>query len=358
VIEHFTIYQEDELYNAFPSIVKRDDGSYYMGFRQAPDWSKVYPLKGNHNHVDAAAQEVYITSEDGIHWTTKARTLYNHFHCGLQDICITKLRDGTLFATFFMYRVLHKDDVADKSTIRFYINEIYVHRLEGMYSIRSTDGGLTWDEPIEFPFTDYVHREKVIELPDSSLLTANYGVTKRDEVIIARSCNRGKTWIEQGRIHTDTNYQLLEPSLYRTESGKLVAFIRTQDPKADPENALLRTPLVTTESFDDGKTWSEIEFQNITTPNTYGVMRLNSGNVLLTYGYRYEPFGIHAVVMNAECSNLDDVEELVVRDDGGGYDVGYTSAVQMDDGRILITYYYTLTESGPWFIAGTLCEEV
>jgi hypothetical protein len=87
-------------------------------------------------------------------------------------------------------------------------------------------------------------------------------------------------------------------------------------------------------------------------------MRLNSGNVLLTYGYRYEPFGIHAVVMNAECSNLDDVEELVVRDDGGGYDVGYTSAVQMDNGRILITYYYTLTESGPWFIAGTLCEEV
>jgi len=146
--------------------------------------------------------------------------------------------------------------------------------------------------------------------------------------------------------------------LYRTESGKLVCFIRTDNPKIDRENALLRTPLVTTESLDDGKTWSELKFRKITTPNTYGVMRLNSGNVLLTFGYRYEPFGIHAVIMDVECSNLDEMEELVVRDDGGGYDVGYTSAVQLDDGRILITYYYTLTESGPWFIGGTLCEEI
>lgn len=356
VLEHFVIYQEDETYNAFPSIVKLDDGTFYLGFRQAPDWSNVYPLKGNHNHVDAAAKEVYLTSADGRHWSPKAKTLYNHFHCGLQDICLNKLRDGTLLATFFMYKVLHKDDVPDKSTIRFYINNDYVHRLTGLFSIRSTDGGLTWDEPALFPHPGYAQHGSCLEMEDGSLVTAIYGLGGKDYprnvIYILRSEDRGRTWADHGEIRTDTDYQLLEPNLYQTESGKLVCFIRTHNAKDDPT-----CPLFTTESYDGGKTWAELRRRSIATPNIYNLLRLKSGKVLLTYGYRFEPTGVRAALLDPECERIDEAETFIVRNDGGGYDVGYPSAVQLDDGRILIVYYFTDTDHGPWYIGGTLCEE-
>jgi sialidase-1 len=63
----------------------------------------------------------------------------------------------------------------------------------------------------------------------------------------------------------------------------------------------------------------------------------------------YTTIGIRAVIIDAECSNPDNSNEIILRDDGGGYDIGYTSAVQLDDGKILIVYYYTETESGPWY---------
>jgi hypothetical protein len=78
VIKNFTIYQEDEAYVGFPSIIKLQNGGLYLTFRHVPDWSKTYLLKGNHNHVDMAAKEVYLTSPDGINWPSKAKTLYNH----------------------------------------------------------------------------------------------------------------------------------------------------------------------------------------------------------------------------------------------------------------------------------------
>jgi hypothetical protein len=154
---------------------------------------------------------------------------------------------------------------------------------------------------------------------------------------------------------------LVEPNIYRTDSGKIVALIRAhkrgEKSVYDPENVKL-SPLITCESYDEGITWSKPVEQEIYSPSPFHALRLKSGNVMVTYGYRYKPFGLRAFILNGECDNFDEVEEVVLRNDGFSADIGYTSSVLLDNGDVLITYYYFDAEDEPRYIAGTVCREV
>src|SRR5690606_29259578 len=108
---------------------------------------------------------------------------------------------------------------------------------------------------------------------------------------------------------------------------------------------------------DDGRTWSEPVKREAYSPSPFHALRLQSGRVLLTYGYRLKPYGLRARLLDPECNEIDGAEEIVLRDDGPGTDIGYSHAVQLEDGRILITYYYYDEAGGKRYIAGTWCEE-
>ena len=62
------------------------------------------------------------------------------------------------------------------------------------------------------------------------------------------------------------------------------------------------------------------------------------GGVLLTRGYRREPFGVRAYLSEGEGATWP--TEIVLRDDGLDRDVGYPTTVQFDDGRLLTVYYW------------------
>jgi hypothetical protein len=115
-------------------------------------------------------------------------------------------------------------------------------------------------------------------------------------------------------------------------------------------------PLYTSESYDNGRTWTNVREHAIYSPSPFHALQLQSGHVLLTYGHRYPSYGIRAYVLNGECTNIDEAEQIVLRADGLGRDIGYTSAVQLDNCDILVTYYY-FDENGERYIAGTLCRE-
>jgi len=74
------------------------------------------------------------------------------------------------------------------------------------------------------------------------------------------------------------------------------------------------------------------------TPSPFEAIRLQSGNVLVTYGYRSQPFGIRSFMLDEECSGWENLEENILRCDGRNYDIGYTSAVQLKNGDIKIFY--------------------
>lgn len=227
-------------------------------------------------------------------------------------------------------------------------------KLGGVYTIRSVDGGKTWDEPL--PMNEGKQgavRGNCVELEDGSLLLPYY---VKGKAFVAVTKDRGKTWETRSTLAAQTDCLFHEPNLYRTASGKLIAFIRTLKQGNDiPDDK--RSPLVTCESYDNGQTWVNHKEHPIFSPSPFHILRLQSGNVLLTYGHRLKPYGIRALLLNAECTNLDKAESIILRDDSPGFDIGYTSSVQLVNGEILVTYYYYEEQQELRYIAGTICKE-
>jgi len=355
-LEHLDIYK-DEQYNSFPTVVPLKDGTYRLGFRQAPDRRVAY--EGAITHVDASSKAVSIGSADGVHWDTKPAVIWDDFFHGVQDPCLNVLQDGTLFVTYFTWKVYEKDEAPSdmKPGTWHRVMDDWIGQMAGTYSIRSTDGGITWDKPVLVSLGDVVIRGNSVEMEDGSILSPLYeqeGTTFN--VVVGRTLDRGQTWERLAVIPGyEGQYHYHEPNLYKTESGKLVLFIRSLKLNRQPGEEQTASPLFTTESTDGGRTWSEVRMWPIYSPSPFNVLRLADGRVLLNYGYRYKPFGIRALVLDAECTNIGTAEESVLREDGLGSDIGYSSAVQLADGRVLITYYY-YHEDGTRYIAGTLCE--
>ncbi|RAV22373.1 sialidase family protein [Paenibacillus contaminans] len=351
-LKHIVIF-EDEQYNTFPSLVVNRNGIVVAGFRQAPDRLRTHGLE----HIDPSSKAVVVTSEDGENWCSKVRILYDDYFYGVQDPCLNVLRDGTILSTIFMWKVAEREDVEDNPDYHHGIFHHWAAKPVGSYTIRSSDGGQTWDEPIPTGIEHTYIRGNCAELDDGSILAPLYGYEEGTcHVIVAKTENKGRTWVKYAIIPAEDGYDFYEPNFYRTRSGKLVAFIRSTKKHIEPGEAYTACPLFTSESADNGLTWSRLVKHPYYSPSPFHVLELESGHVLLTYGYRYKPYGIRAILLDPECGNLADAKETVIREDGHGSDIGYTSAVQLKNGTILVAYYYSIAGEEHRYIAGTLCE--
>jgi hypothetical protein len=153
----------------------------------------------------------------------------------------------------------------------------------------------------------------------------------------------GLTWDYSCPIAQDDEASFNETALYETPSGALAAFMRTAD---------FGDHTVIARSTDGGRSfgpWEDTGFQG----HPHGVVRLPDDRALLVYGYRHEPFGIRARILNPECTDAASAEEMVLRDDGGSSDLGYPWAALMQDGRVLVAYYFN-KDDGTRHIAGTI----
>jgi hypothetical protein len=86
--------------------------------------------------------------------------------------------------------------------------------------------------------------------------------------------------------------------------------------------------------------------------NPPSLIRLADGRLCLTYGYRAVPFGIRARLSGDGGKTWN--QEIVLRDDGGGRDVGYPRSVQRPDGKVVTVYYFHDTLKGERYIAATI----
>ncbi len=93
-------------------------------------------------------------------------------------------------------------------------------------------------------------------------------------------------------------------------------------------------------STDDGKTWSEPK--QITPDNVHpaDLVLLPDGRVLMTTGYRVEPYGVRGLIGDAE-GNFDGAQPFTLVSDALSRDCGYPSSVALKDGRALTLYYAT-----------------
>jgi hypothetical protein len=168
---------------------------------------------------------------------------------------------------------------------------------------------------------------------------------RKTSVHLLTSDDKGLTWNYQSVVAADEKATFNETSVYETPKGDLVAFLRTGN--LDDQACIAR-------SVDGGKTfgkWESMGFQG----HPLNALRLPDNRVLLTYGYRHEPFGIRARILNAECTNFATAPEIILRDDGGSTDLGYTWPVLLDNNRVLVVYYFNKNK-GTRYIAGTILE--
>lgn len=356
-VRDIVIYEDKQFYSTFPSIVRKKDGEFLVAFRRAPE-RKAFGEKSS-SHVDPNSYLVTVKSKDGVKWTKEPDLLYAHALGGSQDPCMLRLRDGTLLCASYGWAFLRPDGMEKLKQPYF---EVGGAVFLGGYILRSTDGAKTWKGPIYPP---HIQPEINLDVYGKPVPAYNRGAMYEGKdgrvfwVVAASDSNKpkktsnhllisedkGLTWKYASVVAIDDKASFNETSIYETPKGDLVAFLRSAE--LDDQACIAR-------STDGGKSfskWEKMGFQG----HPLQAMRLPDNRVLLVYGYRHKPFGIRARILNAECTDFATAKEITLREDGGGYDIGYPWAVQLNDKQVLVTYYFNI-DNGTRHIAGTILE--
>jgi hypothetical protein len=224
----------------------------------------------------------------------------------------------------------------------------------------STDRCKTWKGPCRLPAlgqsgvmarTDYI-----IEGPKSisAFMTASIDGVREGRPFYARSQDGALTWEFVSYITPEPpagGYSIM-PATVRVSKDELVTIIRRRERVVNGEEAWW---IDAWKSYDNGKTW-HIKHNPLAANegNPASLNQLNDGRLVATYGHRGAPYGLRAKISldNGETWG----EEIVLRDDGGLWDIGYPRTIVRPDGRLVSAYYYNLPDAKERFIAATIWD--
>jgi len=229
------------------------------------------------------------------------------------------------------------------------MNDIHAGESRFYYSY---DKGKSWEGPFRLPNfgqpgiaarTDYLINGK----HDMTMfLTAAKSNKKEGRVICVRTRDGGKTWTMEGYVGPEppeSDFAIM-PSSVRLSKNTIYTAVRHR-PYIDSYI-----------SHDEGKTWTYV---NKPAPNTGrgnppSLIKLKDGRLAVTYGYRAEPYGIRARLSSDNGQTWGD--EIILRQDGGNWDLGYPRSAQRPDGKIVTVYYYNDAADQERYIGATIWD--
>ncbi len=364
-VRDFLIYRNERYYcGPGPSAVQLSDGRILVAFRRAYNWVP----EGIWGHEHPSTEGCLTESLDGGHTWSVPRI----FTAGnITNQNLTLLPDGSLLCITQRSELLPLSVYArmlkEQSNFGGRRNEDFgwATGSHGVQVMRSTDEGRSWQGPyFVSPIPDCEPllpgwpspaglRSSAINLSDGTVGVSVYGFidrhTEATSVWFMTSSDEGETWAPRGRIAHDPEGKdyFNEAGVYQCANGKLVALMRAEKAR--------EKPLHISESTDLGSTWTPPQRQEVR-GYPYQAAPMSSGNVLLAYGHRFDPLGVRARLLDAECSDPADAEELVLRDDGKTKDLGYPHVLPLQDGTALVTYYHN-DARGVRFVAGSIVAE-
>ena len=222
----------------------------------------------------------------------------------------------------------------------------------------SNDRGKAWQGPFrlkinddkgnEFaiaPRTDYIVNGR----HDCLLfLTAAKSTGREGRPLCARTTDGGKSWNFVSWIGDEPNGYSIMPSTIRLGKTELLSTIRCRDGD--------RSWIEQYRSTDDGQSWKKEAdaVADLGEGNPPSLIRLADGRIALSYGYRARPFQIRARI-SADGGHVWG-PELVLRDNGGGRDIGYPASVQRPDGKVVTLYYFHDQPLSDRYIAATIWD--
>ena len=334
MFETDVVYRNEDSYCGPISMLQRlPDGEILLVFREAK-W------RGRVTHMDPTTRTSLLRSrDDGRTWFSQVTPDPS----GGNGTAMMRLADGTILVNTFHWVFA---PAAERHRLAGLPAQKHVEWVNmavavgGVFMTRSSTDGYTWATPrhIEEPqgWPMMACHGAPLELPDGELLlpvTCRRSGDGQAHGFVLRSRDKGITWGEPACITDDAPAEISfhETRLVLCPSGRILALHRT--PKGNYWQNV---------STDRGASWSDTR----ETPMWCGgssppdLKLLSDGRVLLTRGYRREPFGVRVHITEDEGDSWPAENEIVLRDDGLDRDVGYPSTVELGDRRMLTVYYW------------------
>lgn len=311
-------------------------GGYYVKLERLPDGTVVAVFKGGDGLVGAWGHPQVAISRDGGESWTPPRSIVQ-WDRDTDHMALGQTRDGALVLCFIQPHA-YRDGLWDTSQVG--CGPVWV--------VRSTDGGRTWTEPVAVdtgstPVPDGCNPHgRMAQLADGTLLMSLYLSAPEDgsrgsylpgrnvgalASWILRSRDGGRTWGEACLLADG----FVEPSLSLLPGGRLVGLVVQFMPGRN---------LWLTESDDGGATWSAP--RPVTGDHEYSgssLLSLRDGRLLLAYGHRSFPGGVHAMVSRDAGQTWNQEQKVILSAESVYQFCGGGSSVQLADDRILTAYF-------------------
>lgn len=384
------IFKEQGSYSCFPTLEQLADGRLIVAITQR-EWP---------SHYSKGQVRVMVSDDGGECWQESEDRSLSALWPGATGKFRCRLADGTWLDMGAGGRGGHFDapelrpigERAEWEAKRYSTNDcendpshFYLDGKD-LHIGKSRDGGATWQrQQIPAP-ADMLNLNgfRGLRLGDGTLLFPVGGPVDHSGLdlrtregaawrqYIARSTDDGQTWQWAAMVEDPHGVYTEEVSLLEVADNRLLAMTRCHRP--GPTGYLWQQW-----SEDGGRTWS----QPVETP-VWGypchLLKLQDGRLLCTYGYRFKPAGIRAVLSGNGGWSWDVQNTRVLRNDGGtpaagwgpeqlakfaergvaGADLGYPFSAQLQDGSILTVYYFTGADgithaaASKWSIDGDL----
>jgi hypothetical protein len=206
----------------------------------------------------------------------------------------------------------------------------------GCFLLRSTDGGVTWSARQRVPLNS---PHGPTQLQDGRLLFPGIARWMPEKKMgVCESTDDGATWTwladipdrpGDRRFESNGRLNYIELSALECNDNKIICQLRNRNKANEGET-------LQTESTDGGRSWNY--------PHPIGawgapshLLRLNDGRILMTYGHRRKPFGNQARVSADDGATWS--KPMILSGDGSGYDLGYPSTAQLEDGSLITVWY-------------------
>ena len=337
VTEQKVISLQKEKYHGWPTLAQRKNGQLLL-----------VCSGGRETHVCPFGRVELMRSNDGGATWSYSQVIMDT-PIDDRDAGILETSEGTLLATTFTslaYEpiLVKANETQDWDAARMarwngvhnQLNETQRNNLLGNWMLRSGNGGKTWSRP----YRCWVHSPHgPIELKDGTLFYAGKQLwTEEPKIGAAVSTDDGRTWKMHSTISArdgDDYRKYHELHAVETKSGKIIAHIRNHNSKSAGET-------LQCESTDGGRTWSPVHSIGVWGFPSH-LLQLDDGRLLMSYGYRNTPFGNQVRISEDEGETWS--APITLSDDAVGYDLGYPSTIQRSDGMFVTVWYEKLASS-------------
>lgn len=189
----------------------------------------------------------------------------------------------------------------------------------------SRDYGCTWENPVQLlDYPGLMFRSRPLILPNRILLPVYDERSLESRMLI--SDDDGDSWWLTDPIVTP--HGNIHASLVQLSDGRILAYLRPCSSGGY---------IWSTQSLDNGETWSEPKATSLPNPNSgICLLRLNSGRLVLAYNNSKNsrtPLSIASMKEDERWESLQTLEE-------GKGEFSYPTMIQTDDDKIHIVYTY------------------